>query len=100
MIFNKVYYSKKSFFKIRVTPDTELAGYPGMFLPDTGYPAKYMKITKMFSLTANKIKCSRFIFISNFLYYEYPANETGYPAEYKIPKKAGYPLQPLKCIFS
>ena len=90
MIFNKVYYSKKSFFKIRVTPDTELAGYP----------AKYMKITKMFTLTANKIKCFRFIFITNFLYYEYPANETEYPAEYKIPKKAGYPVQPLKCIFS
>ena len=25
---------------------------------------------------------------------EYPANETGYPAGYRISKKAGYPVQP------
>ena len=24
----------------------------------------------------------------------YPANETGYPAGYRISKKAGYPVQP------
>ena len=79
-------------------PDQDLAGYPANFF--AGYPAK--KNTKK-NFYLNLEFYILILFVAQLFYFllveivspaGYPADGTGYPAGYRISKKAGYPVQP------
>ena len=61
-----------------------------IILPDTN--SYFISVNFLDFLDEKKVVIAKDIY--NFLYTGYPANETGYPAGYRIPKKAGYPAPP------
>ena len=111
---------RSHFLFSRVVPDTDLAGIRPTILPDTGYPGNskyrifFSKNMGIFSFQQNLptflVPISLFFYThwkgseksllirsSHYLFNSltgYPANETCYPAGYRISKKAGYPVQP------